>query len=133
MLCCFVEELNSINSENLSNNGETASSGASGDNGEEWDSDVPAGGEMELGDMPGVRYDAREQLLSPEIQEEASYQYGQLIFLMFYSFSRKFLCGQIASVVFVASFGKAFLLSDASLRGKVISGLLTQHFVLGTC
>lgn len=31
---------------------------------------------MELGDMSGVRYDAREQLLCPEIQEEASCQYA---------------------------------------------------------
>lgn len=79
LLFCWklAEELNSINSDNLSNIGETASSGGSGDNGDEWDSDLPAGVEMELSDMSGVRYDAREQLLSPEIQEEASYQYGQ--------------------------------------------------------
>lgn len=44
---------------------------------DEWDEDIPGEGEIELGDLSGVRYNAREQLLSPEIQEEASYQYGK--------------------------------------------------------
>ena len=48
------------------------------------------------------------------------------------SFSREFLCGQIAALVFVKSFGKAFLLSDASLRVKAMSRLLTQDFVVRT-
>lgn len=44
---------------------------------DEWDEDIPREGEIELGDLSNVRYDAREQLLSPEIQEEASFQYGE--------------------------------------------------------
>jgi len=70
------EELNLSLSENASNPDVSTSSGVSGDHGDEWDSGLPEGGEMELGDLTGVRYDAREQLLSPEIQEETSYQFA---------------------------------------------------------
>lgn len=45
--------------------------------GDEWEDVIPGEGEIELGDLSSVRYDAREQLLSPEIQEEASLQYGE--------------------------------------------------------
>lgn len=71
--------LNSTNSDNCSNPEESTSTGNSVDHagiGDEWDSDLPGGGEMELGEMSGIRYDAREQLLSPEIQEEASSHYA---------------------------------------------------------
>lgn len=47
--------------------------------GDEWDEDIPGEGEIELGDLSSVRYDAREQLLSPGIQEEASFQYGEWV------------------------------------------------------
>lgn len=73
----LTEELNLSLSENASNPDVSTSSGVSGDHGDEWDSGLPEGGEMELGDLTGVRYDAREQLLSPAIQEETSYQFGQ--------------------------------------------------------
>ena len=69
-----------MNSDNCSNPEESSSSGNGGDHagiGDEWDSDLLCGGEMELGDMSGIRYDVREQLISPEIQEEASSHYGQ--------------------------------------------------------
>lgn len=75
-----IDVLNSTNSDNCSNPEESTSTGNSVDHagiGDEWDSDLPGGGEMELGEMSGIRYDAREQLLSPEIQEEASSHYGQ--------------------------------------------------------
>jgi len=75
-----IDILNSTNTDNCSNLEESSSTGNSVDHagiGDEWDSDLPGGGEMELGDMSGIRYDAREQLLSPEIQEEASSHYGQ--------------------------------------------------------
>lgn len=48
--------------------------------GDEWEEDLPREGEIELGDFSEVRYNAREQLLSPEIQEEAGYQYGKYTF-----------------------------------------------------
>ena len=72
------------NSEPSSNPGESTSTVLSGDQGaglgDEWDEDIPGEGEIELGDLSGVRYDVREQLLSPEIQEEeASYHYGQCV------------------------------------------------------
>ena len=76
----LTEDTNSSNCDNSSNPGESASTGISGDHagvGDEWDSDLPGGGEMELDDLSGIRYDAREQLLSPEIQEEASCHNGQ--------------------------------------------------------
>ena len=79
----LTEELNSSKSENSSNPGESSSTMLSGDSaglGDEWDEDIPGEGEIELSELPNVRYDAREQLLSPEIQEEASYQYGQWVF-----------------------------------------------------
>ncbi|XP_020626914.1 ATP-binding cassette sub-family A member 2-like isoform X2 [Orbicella faveolata] len=72
-------ELNSSKSEDSLNPGESSSTMLSGDSaglGDEWDEDIPGDGEIELNDLPNVRYDAREQLLSPEIQEEATDQYA---------------------------------------------------------
>ena len=80
MSSLLVTELNSTNSDDCSNLGESASTGISSDHaglGDDCDSDLSGGGEMELSDMSGIRYDARQQLLSPEIQEEASCHYGQ--------------------------------------------------------
>nr|XP_058969338.1 ATP-binding cassette sub-family A member 2-like [Pocillopora verrucosa] len=73
------EELNSSIIENSSNHAESSSTMLSGDPsgpGDEWEEDLPREGEIELGDFSEVRYNAREQLLSPEIQEEAGYQYA---------------------------------------------------------
>ena len=77
-----TKELDSSKSEESLNRGESSSTMLSGDSaglGDEWDEDIPGDGEIELNDLPNVRYDAREQLLSPAIQEEASYQYGQCV------------------------------------------------------
>lgn len=78
----LTEELDSSKSEESLNPGESSSTVLSGDSpglGDEWDEDIPGDGEIELNDLPNVRYDARRQLLSPEIHEEASYQYGQCV------------------------------------------------------
>ena len=77
-----TKELDSSKSEESLNHGESSSTMLSGDSaglGDEWDEDIPGDGEIELDDLPNVRYDAREQLLSPAIQEEASCQYGQSV------------------------------------------------------
>ena len=77
-----TKELDSSKSEESLNHGESSSTMLSGDSaglGDEWDEDIPGDGEIELDDLPNVRYDAREQLLSPAIQEEASCQYGQCV------------------------------------------------------
>lgn len=82
LLFHLIEELNSSKSEDSLNPGESSSTMLSGDSaglGDEWDEDIPGDGEIELNDLPNVRYDAREQLLSPEIQEEATDQYGQCV------------------------------------------------------
>lgn len=78
-----TEELNSSNLENSSNHAESSSTMLSGEPsglGDEWEEDLLREGEIELGDFSGVRYNAREQLLSPEIQEEAGYQYRKYMF-----------------------------------------------------
>ena len=77
-----TKELDSSKSEESLKHGESSSTMLSGDSaglGDEWDEDIPGDGEIELDDLPNVRYDAREQLLSPAIQEEASCQYGQCV------------------------------------------------------
>ena len=77
-----TKELDLSKSEESLNRGESSSTMLSGDSagrGDEWDEDIPGDGEIELDDLPNVRYDAREQLLSPAIQEEASCQYGQCV------------------------------------------------------
>ena len=82
LLFCLKEELNSSKSEDSLNHGESSSTMLSGDSaglGDEWDEDISRNGEIELTDLPNVRYDARGQLLSPEIQEEASCQYGEFV------------------------------------------------------
>ncbi|KAK2567067.1 ATP-binding cassette sub-family A member 2 [Acropora cervicornis] len=65
-------EIQSSNSENSSNLDEPTSSGASGHHVDEVDVDPVSGAELELTEMSSVRFDAREQLLTPEIQEEAA-------------------------------------------------------------
>ena len=77
-----TKELDSSKSEESLKHGESSSTMLSGDSaglGDEWDEDIPGDGEIEIDDLPNVRYDAREQLLSPAIQEEASCQYGQCV------------------------------------------------------
>jgi len=82
LLFHLTEELNSSESEDSLHPGESSSTVLGGDCtglGDEWNEDIPRDGEIELSDLPNVRYDAREQLLSPEIQEEASSEYGQYV------------------------------------------------------
>lgn len=69
-------EVNSSNFESSSNPGDSASSGVSGEQDDEWNLDLMAGRELELKDLSSGRYETRERLLSPEIQEEASFQDG---------------------------------------------------------
>lgn len=79
LLFHVTEELDSSNSEESLNPGGSSSTMLSGDCAgldDQRDEDIRGDGEIELNDLPNVRYDARTQLLSPEIQEEASYQYG---------------------------------------------------------
>lgn len=79
LLFHVTKELDSSNSEKSLNPGGSSSTMLSGDCAgldDERDEDILGDGEIELNDLSNVRYDARTQLLSPEIQEEASYQYG---------------------------------------------------------
>lgn len=80
MLLCalFTLEIQSSNSENSSNLDEPTSSGTSDHHVDEVDVDPVSGAELELTEMSSVRFDAREQLLTPEIQEEAANgQFGE--------------------------------------------------------
>lgn len=79
LLCSlFTLEIHSSNSENSSNLDDPTSSGSSGHHVDEWDVDPVSGEELVLTEMSSVRFDAREQLLTPEIQEEpATCQYGE--------------------------------------------------------
>lgn len=69
-------ETQSSNSENSSNLDEPTSSGTSGHHVDEVDVDPVSGAELELTEMSSVRFDAREQLLTPEIQEAADGQFA---------------------------------------------------------
>lgn len=80
LLFYWTEELDSF--EDSLNHGESSSTMLSGDSaglGDEWNEDIPENGAIEPSHLPSVRYDARTQLLSAEIQEEASCQYGQWV------------------------------------------------------